>query len=334
AGKHISTVNLVDGRVYANWLGKSGDEFTLNFSREKVELNQPAHLRVTSSSNSLEVASFKNDVEVTGPSGPVKVEKKKMVDFDVDENDKSSTAKNLQTDPYDDWDKQSTEYHDQYSAKNNSTLNGYGTSDLNYYGTYNNVPGFGMMWQPFFTGVGWNPFMDGAWSFYPGMGYMWASAYPWGWMPYYYGNWLYSPGLGWGWQPGAFNGWRGGVHYTGAAVAGFQPPVEPKGMVGTVVVGRGGPVPTNTLASSLVVNRGSAGIGIPRGSVDGLHQLNTQVAKKGFVEMRPVPQFAASSFRSGGFVAGEPHGAMNPGTGHAGSTSAGHTSAAGSGAHR
>ena len=70
-----------------------------------------------------------------------------------------------------------------------------GFSDLNYYGGYTNFPGYGMLWQPYFTGVGWNPFMDGAWSFYPGMGYMWASAYPWGWMPYYYGNWLYAPGL-------------------------------------------------------------------------------------------------------------------------------------------
>ena len=70
-------------------------------------------------------------------------------------------------------------------------------SDMNYYGAYSNVPGFGMMWQPYFTGVGWNPFMDGAWSWYPGFGYMFASAYPWGWMPYRYGSWMSVPGMGW-----------------------------------------------------------------------------------------------------------------------------------------
>ncbi|MGA7695231.1 MAG: FecR family protein, partial [Candidatus Sulfotelmatobacter sp.] len=32
AGKRVSTVDLVEGRAYVNWLGKSGDEFTLNFS--------------------------------------------------------------------------------------------------------------------------------------------------------------------------------------------------------------------------------------------------------------------------------------------------------------
>ena len=100
------------------------------------------------------------------------------------------------------------------------------------------------------------------------------------------------------------------------------------------MVGRGGPVLTQTPTRSLVVNRGSAGMGIPRGSVDGLHHLNTQVAKTGFAEIHPAPQFAASSFHSGGFVGAEPHGAMSPGAGHVGTASAGHSGAAGSGAHR
>ncbi len=44
--------------------------------------------------------------------------------------------------------------------------------------------------------------MNGAWGFYPGYGYMFASAYPWGWMPYRYGNWMFVPSYGWMWQPG------------------------------------------------------------------------------------------------------------------------------------
>ena len=104
--------------------------------------------------------------------------------------------------PLDSWDKEASSYHDQY-AKNNSSPYGYGVSDMNYYGTYSSVPGYGMMWQPYFTGVGWDPFMDGAWGFYPGFGYMFASAYPWGWMPYRYGNWALRPrDIGWRWQPG------------------------------------------------------------------------------------------------------------------------------------
>jgi hypothetical protein len=329
AGKRVSTVNLVEGRAYVNWLGKSGDEFTLNVSQEKVTLTQAAHFRVACSSSLAELASFKNELEVAGPSGTVKVAKNKMVGFDVNDNDKSTLAETFEEDPYDEWDKQSIAYHEQYS-KNNSTPYGYGYSDLSYYGGYSNLPGYGMLWQPYFTGVGWDPFMDGAWSWYPGMGFMWASAYPWGWMPYYYGNWIYVPNYGWGWQPGGWNTWHGGIHYVGALAAGFRAPVAPKGTVSTVVVGKGGPVLTNGFAMHTVVRSGSAGLGVPRGSYGNLHHLNTQVAKSGFAELHTAPQFSASSPHAGGFGGGGlPAGGA--GMGHASAGAAGHASGGHSG---
>jgi len=328
-GKRISAVELVEGRVYVNWLGKSGDEFTLNFSQEKVSLGLAAHFRVASSSSLSEVASFKNDVEVAGPSSAVKVGKNKLVSFDSNDNDRSTLAKNIEEDPYDQWDEQSIEYHDQH-ARNNAAPYGYGSSDLSYYGAYSNVPGYGTMWQPYFVGVGWDPFMDGAWSWYPGMGYMWASAYPWGWMPYYYGNWAFVPGYGWGWQPGGWGTWKGGIHYVGATIAGFRPPAVPSGSVGTVVVGKGGPV-TETLSTETVIRSGSAGLGIPRGSYENLHHLNAQVAKTGFVEVHSPPAFGvSSSARSYGFGAANTSGAG--GVGHASAGSSGHAS--GGGGHR
>jgi len=317
-GKRISAVSLVEGRAYVNWLGKGSDEFTLNFSREKVTVTQPAHFRVAASSKEAEVASFKSELEVVGPSGTVKVDKKKMLTFDADDNGQSTVAKNLKEDTYDNWDKQSVEYHDTY-AKNNSTPLGYGYSDLNYYGAYTNYPGYGMLWQPYFTGVGWNPYMDGAWSWYPGIGYMWASAYPWGWMPYYYGNWVYAPGMGWGWQAGGFNTWHGGLNYVGAT--NFHAPVAPQGTVSAVVVGKGGIV-TNNVPKNLIVSRGSAGLGIPRGSVSNLHQLNSQVAKTGWAPLQTGQQFSAFAGRSGGSDFSAVNATGPAGAGHAGTGSA------------
>jgi len=327
AGKRISVVHLAAGRAYVNWLGKSGDEFTLNFSQEKVVLNHAAHFRVASTSSQIQVASFKNDLELVSPSGPVKVGKKKMVAFDVENNDQATVAKNVEKDTYDEWDQQSVSYHDEY-AKNNSTSLGYGYSDLSYYGSYSNFAGYGTLWQPYFMGAGWNPYMDGAWSWYPGMGFMWASAYPWGWMPYYYGNWVYAPGFGWGWQPGGFNTWHGGVHTLGT-VPGFHPPVAPTGTLSTMVVGRGAPVLTSS-TTHLLVHSGSAGLGIPRGSVSNLHQLNTQVAKTGSVDLHAAPQFSASSSHGTASAYSGAHPTMSSGNmSHASSAPASHTSSAG-----
>ena len=297
-GKHVSEINLVEGMAYVNWLGK--DEITLNFSREKVTLERPAHFRVDTSTQVANLAVFKGNVEVDGPSGKLMVEKKKTATFDTADNDKSTLANNIVAAPLDSWDKESIGYHSQY-AKNNSSPYGYGMSDLNYYGAYSNVPGYGMMWQPYFTGVGWDPFMNGAWSWYPGYGYMFASAYPWGWMPYRYGNWMFVSGFGWMWQPGGWNTWLTVPRYTATTLVHVNPLVPPAaGTVKTVVVGKGGPV--STLASSrMVVNSGSAGMGIPRGSLGNLSHLNREVVKTGTVAVRPAPQFSSTSQRSSGF---------------------------------
>jgi hypothetical protein len=330
ASHRLSTVNLIQGKAYINWLGKSGDEFTLDFSNEKVELKQAAHFRVEDSPGTIELANFKSGLEVEGPSGTIRVDKDRTATF-LGNDEQAKVARNVKPDPDDRWDAQSIEYHDQYS-KNNPSPYGYGISDLSYYGGYSNVPGYGTLWQPYFTGAAWNPFMDGAWSWYPGMGFMWASAYPWGWMPYYYGNWLYAPGYGWGWQPGStWNTWHGGLHYVGAVAAGFHAPVPPTGTVKPAIVGRGGALVTKA-PDTVVVRAGSAGLDIPRGSYDNLRGINKRVAraKTGTVELRSAPQFAASSMRARvyGFT-GMPSPALGQ-PGHA-AGSAGHAAGASAG---
>ncbi len=349
SGSRISQVNLTEGIAYVNWLAKSGDEFTLGFSREKLTLDHPAHFRVDDSSNLASLAVFKGVIDVDSPAGQIKVEKKKTALFDVADADKSKLESKIEDDPLDSWDREASAYHDEYAKNNVSSPYGYGLSDLNYYGGFSNIPGYGMMWQPFFTGVGWDPFMDGAWGFYPGMGYMFASAYPWGWLPYRYGNWMFVPNNGWMWQPGGWNTWTPVPHYTATTAVQMHPLVAPTGTVKTVAVGRGGVVPT--LASSrMVLKSGSAGMGIARGSLDNLSHLNHQVAKSGFAAVRPQPAFANTAPARWAAFNGESRGSTggsSSGRGSMGrsssssvdhSSSTGHTSSAGGhasgGSHR
>jgi hypothetical protein len=296
SGKRISVIYLVEGMAYVNWLGK--DDFSLNFSKEKLALDRAAHFRIETSPTVAHLAVFKGEADVEGPAGKVVVEKKKTATFDTSD-DKYTVADKISEAPLDSWDREASTYHEQY-AKNNSSPYGYGVSDLNYYGAYSNVPGYGMMWQPFFTGVGWDPFMDGAWSFYPGMGYMFASAYPWGWMPYRYGNWMMVPGMGWMWQPGGYGNWLTVPRFAGTLPANFHPLVAPaEGTGKTIAVGRGGAT-SAARASFLTVRSGSAGMGIARGSLENLKNLNREVAKNGSARVAPAPQFGGSSaMRSG-----------------------------------
>jgi len=304
SGDRVSKVNLVEGMAYVNWLGKNSEQITLDFAREQVSLNHAAHFRVDASPEIANLSVFKGEVEVEGPAGKVNVDKKKTATFDVSQDDKYTAENKIVEAPLDSWDKEASAYHDQYS-RNNSSPYGYGASDLNYYGAYSNVPGYGMMWQPYFTGVGWDPFMDGAWGFYPGYGYMFASAYPWGWMPYRYGSWMMVPGFGWMWQPGGWNSWLTVPRYTPSATAHVTALVPPtNGGVKTVTVGRVAPT-TTALSSRLTVNSGSAGFGVPRGSVQNMSHLNHQVARTGFAQVRSSAPMGTSrtSERSSGFSA-------------------------------
>jgi hypothetical protein len=334
AGKRVSVVSLAEGMAYLNWLAKNTDDFTLNFSHEKIALDHPAHLRVEVLPEAAKVAVFKGGVDVTGAAGNVTIGKKKSATFDSANGDKYTLAKDIEKSPLDNWDKESVEYHEQY-ARNNSSPYGYGFSDLNYYGAYQSVPGYGMMWQPYFAGVGWDPFMDGAWSWYPGFGSMFVSAYPWGWLPYRYGSWMFVPGFGWMWQGGNWSNFATVPRFTGTMPVHFNAPVAPAG-TRTVAVGKGGPV--STIASPrLVVNRGSAGMGIPRGSLGNLSHLNSQVAKSGPVAVRSEPQFSSSSRGGGNNAPARSSGASSSGAVSHSSVSSmpsgGHSSSGGGGSH-
>lgn len=285
-GEKLNTVQLNAGAAYVNVRLKKGDQFTLNFGHESVTVDESAHFRVDLTADDATLAVFKGKVKGTGPAGQFEVAEKHSATFDFAKNDKIELAKNYDEDPNDSWDRQQSEYHDRYaknSAYDLSSPYGYGVSDLNYYGNYINVPGYGWGWQPYLAGAGWSPFLDGAWAWYPGFGYMWVSGYPWGWMPYRYGNWAFAPGFGWFWQPGYWN-----TFYPIAPVRNPpvrtpvpQPPVRGHQLV---VVGRGLTANPAIPATRLAINSGSAGFGVPRGAVRNLDR----VAKRADQGTRPV----------------------------------------------
>ena len=289
SGAKVTAVKVQEGTAYLNFSGAKDDEFTLSFGREKIALTHSVHLRVAMGDTDATLAVFKGDVEVAGPSGTVQVGKKQSATFDLVDQDKYTLAKNLDKDPYDAWDKQQEDYHQRYlnSSYTNYSPYAYGMSDLSYYGNYFNVPGYGTMWQPYFTGAGWDPFMNGSWVWYPGFGYTWVSSYPWGWTPYRYGSWLYVPNYGWAWQPGGSRlGWNTVPRVINPPRQ-FIPPQPPAtASHGTVVVGRGPFVtPAGIVGSGnkVVIHDASAGLGIPRGSIRNLGKISQQVKQEGSV---------------------------------------------------
>jgi len=74
-----------------------------------------------------------------------------------------------------------------------------GLYDLDYYGDWRNLDGYGYAWAPRVDN-GWMPYQTGYWyTDYP-YGPTWVSTEPWGYAPYHYGRWAYVSDR-WYWVP-------------------------------------------------------------------------------------------------------------------------------------
>ncbi|MBV9626015.1 MAG: FecR domain-containing protein [Acidobacteria bacterium] len=288
SGQKISAVEVAEGTAYVSFAGSKNAELTIQIGDQNIVLARSAHLRVRINNPRAEVAVFKGDVEINGPSGALEVKKNQTANLDLSDEARSAIAKNIEPLDFDSWDKEQDQYHSRYSSSpyGNYSPYRYGGSDLAYYGNFFSVPGYGMMWQPYFTGIGWDPFMDGAWLFHPGWGYGWVSAYPWGWLPYHYGNWVFMSGYGWAWQPGGvWMPWYRQPQLVNAP-SGFVVPRAPAAGTNTLVVNRGPAAMTGQKTGSLVIRNNSAGLGVPRGQSNNLAGLSQKVEKRGVATER------------------------------------------------
>ena len=97
-------------------------------------------------------------------------------------------------------------------------------SSLSPYGTWVDIPGYGLCWQPTAALVnpGWQPYFDNGSWYSTSSGWYWHSNYSWGWAPFHYGRWHRHPARGWYWIPGSTWGpawvtWRYSDAYVGWA---------------------------------------------------------------------------------------------------------------------
>jgi hypothetical protein len=78
-----------------------------------------------------------------------------------------------------------------------------GLYDLDYYGDWRNLDGYGYAWAPR-VDAGWMPYQTGYWYTDHPYGPTWVSTEPWGYAPYHYGRWAFA-GDRWYWVPDRTN---------------------------------------------------------------------------------------------------------------------------------
>jgi hypothetical protein len=232
SGATLTTVDLDQGEAEFKITKHADGDFNVTVKKNTIALTRSGSFRVTSTNaNPLEVAVWKGEVSVADTDNGGEVAVKNNETFVLDPNDVARYAldKGVDTDDLDQWSQQRDDFLSTYASAGPGYAQSpyqYGASDLNYYGQYYDVPGYGEVWQPNNVGYNWDPFSNGYWSYSPGFGYTWVSSYPWGWMPYRYGRWVFVNGRGWCWAPGGWSRWYSRPRLVNAP-PGFHPPLPP-----------------------------------------------------------------------------------------------------------
>ena len=331
SGGTVTAVHLDAGTVYVSMARTKGNEFTLSFAKQSAQLMPSSHVRLYLKGQWVSLSVLHGKATVETPTGVTTVSKKTM-NFHLLDTVEVSEDKNAAA-PYDDWDEQAIEYHDHYAKTKayGNTSDIYGIADMNYYGSFVNVGGCGLLWQPYFAGPIWDPFANGSWVLYPSWGYAWVSPYPWGWTAFHYGQWQFCPSFGWGWQPY----WRG--FRTGPVVPnpphGYpvpKPPPRPRPTPRgpqvvhepqVVTVNRTPAIKSQLSPTQLMARRGSAGLGVPRGNLS-LGRLSSQAEQHGSANASIWSQPMVLPNEHGSFAL--PHSPAY--AGKTGSSSGGHSS--------
>ena len=330
SGGKVTETDLSEGVAYFDVdLGKH-DDFVVNLGHRSINLDHSARFRASMDRSQARVAVKRGQVELLGlTSEAMTLGKNRTATFDLFDQNAYNVTHDYEESQYDDWNTEQAEYHERnFDHQRSEQGYGYGSSDLNYYGSYASYPGYGNLWRPYFASSGWDPFADGSWVWYPGFGYTWVSAYPWGWAPYRYGSWIFLPGNGWCWQPGGWNHWTP-VPRVVAAPAGWHAPTPPTGIGrGPVVIANGNPVPPaggpasrfgdptrrvlredaegRTVRNQMPPRE--AGLGVPRGNVN----LGTLKAPPEPVQPHTGPDVLPNRHGFGDGESGRPSG--RPGT--------------------
>ena len=224
ANAEVRLVQLEYGRYQMEMARGTATFVVLKASNANVELDTPSvSLRpskigvyrvLVSEAGETEVTVRSGDLEVFTPRGSQWVSAGQSMQVRGSNDDPEFQI--VQAAPLDEWDRWN-ETRDRTYARSLSTRyvpeGVYGTEDLDTYGTWANVDGYGYCWRPTVSVSTWAPYRSGRWVWEDWYGWSWVSYDPWGWAPYHYGRWFYNTGSWW-WYPGAF----GSRHYWSPAL--------------------------------------------------------------------------------------------------------------------
>jgi hypothetical protein len=214
------------------------DSFEIDTPNIAFTLLQPGEYRVDVSQDGkrTEVTTWHGRGQVTGGGFSYNVVAGQSASFTGDQDHVDYDLNQIaDRDSFDDWAFERDEREDRADSANYVSREMTGYEDLDEYGDWSYVAGYGPCWHPRAVVVGWAPYRFGHWVYIGPWGWTWVEDEPWGFAPFHYGRWAFVSN-GWFWVPGpvvvrpvwapalvAFVGGSPGFHFSVGVGVGWFP---------------------------------------------------------------------------------------------------------------
>ncbi len=195
-------VRLLDGRATYSELRNGEADVDVETPFVAVRPRKNGRYEIETRAGETIVQVRRGEAEVASPDGIRRVGKGRMLI--IREGPNGLEMREERDEPSGEWDEWN-KLRDERLSKSESyryvSRSVVGADDLDYYGDWAYVSGYGRCWYPR-VNAGWSPYRYGRWNWIDYYGWSWVGYEPWGWAPYHYGRWFHHPVRGWGWWPG------------------------------------------------------------------------------------------------------------------------------------
>jgi hypothetical protein len=203
-GNNTTQLRLSVGSLYFRVRHFGGDDaFEVDTPNLAFNLNRPGQFRLDVNENGDQTiaAVLRGEAEITGSGNSYRLMEGQQGTFSGTDQLSYDVADIGRGDSFSDWARSRDEREDRVRSREYVSDEMTGYEDLDDYGEWRNVSGYGNVWSPRGVPGDWAPYRYGHWVYVSPWGWTWVEDEPWGFAPFHYGRWAFIQSS-WCWVPG------------------------------------------------------------------------------------------------------------------------------------
>ncbi len=209
----LTTVNLTDQLMQLG-LGQGairvtvftmppGNSIEVDTPNGALALLEPGNYRMDAdpNGNGTLVIVNRGSLQVSGGGADQRLERGQAAKLTGSESVQVDMVSPPSSDDFDQWSRQRDHRLESAASAEYVGRGLPGYDDLDEYGRWETLPGYGPVWHPVAVSADWVPYRYGRWVWVEPWGWTWVEDEPWGFCPFHYGRWAFI-GPRWCWIPG------------------------------------------------------------------------------------------------------------------------------------